>query len=290
MLFEIKNSFISVGVDSLGAELSHITGCDGTKYLWPGDPEYWSGRSPVLFPICGRLKGGEYFHRGKSYKMQGHGFARDMDFALASKNENSLGLVLKSNDQTRAQYPFDFTLGICYSLEKNRLICRMTVSNTGGDILPFSLGGHPGFNLPLTKGVNFEDYYLEFDSPCTPRRMTISPNYLAGTHEPFSLEDGRILRLSRSLFDFDGIFLTDIPSAVTLKCDKDSRAVRLECPDMSYIGFWQPAFTEPPFLCIEPWRGLPDPDDADGDIMKKPGMIHLEPGACYTFEYLIDLL
>ena len=41
-------------VSGIGQKLSliHI-------YLWQGDPEYWSGQAPVLFPICGSVRNGQ---------------------------------------------------------------------------------------------------------------------------------------------------------------------------------------------------------------------------------------
>ena len=36
---------------------------------------------PLLFPIVGRLANDELRHRGKTYRMTQHGFARDNRFA-----------------------------------------------------------------------------------------------------------------------------------------------------------------------------------------------------------------
>ena len=38
----------------------------------------------------------------------------------------------------------------------------------------FGLGGHPGFNVPLTEGKRFEDYRLRFENPCHPQNVSFN--------------------------------------------------------------------------------------------------------------------
>ena len=49
----LHNENVSVTLKSLGAELTSIKDASGTEYLWQGNPEFWSGQAPVLFPIVG---------------------------------------------------------------------------------------------------------------------------------------------------------------------------------------------------------------------------------------------
>ena len=39
---------------SLGAEMQALKTSDGKDLLWNGDAAYWTGRSPILFPIVGK--------------------------------------------------------------------------------------------------------------------------------------------------------------------------------------------------------------------------------------------
>ena len=59
MEYVLKNGTLTATVESYGAELRSVVK-DGAEYLWQGDPAYWAGRAPVLFPICGRLVEGKY--------------------------------------------------------------------------------------------------------------------------------------------------------------------------------------------------------------------------------------
>lgn len=82
-LFQISNEKITIQVDSMGAELKSLKSVpDNREYMWHGDPAYWGRTSPVLFPIVGGLKDGQYRVDGTSYSMGQHGFARDREFQL----------------------------------------------------------------------------------------------------------------------------------------------------------------------------------------------------------------
>ena len=53
----IGNQHLTVDVSSLGAEMQALATIDGLSWLWKGDAAYWTGRSPILFPIVGSLAG-----------------------------------------------------------------------------------------------------------------------------------------------------------------------------------------------------------------------------------------
>ena len=56
MKYTLKNKKLTVIFESKGATLHSIKDNDGVEYLWEGNPEYWSGQAPVLFPICGSIR------------------------------------------------------------------------------------------------------------------------------------------------------------------------------------------------------------------------------------------
>ena len=114
MVYTIQNDFLSVSVSSLGAELLSIKSNDNHEYLWQGDAKYWSGRAPIMFPICGRLFNGEYTYLGKTYTMPNHGFARKSEFSLKSASKDFVTLELVPNDEIKAQYPFSFVFDVIF--------------------------------------------------------------------------------------------------------------------------------------------------------------------------------
>ena len=287
MIYSISNKELTVKVSSLGAELFSVVGNNsGYEFVWQGDPKFWKDRSPTLFPICGQLYNGKYTYNGKEYKMGGHGFARKFEFALKAQTDRSLTLTLSVNEATKEIYPFDFELDITYSLDGNKLTVSADIKNNGDEIMPATFGAHPGFNIPMEDGLTFEDYYFEFSEECYPNQLTILENAMfAGTTEALLLEDNKKLRLNRELFAIDGIFMNRIANAITLKSDKSSRCVKLEYDGFPYLGIWQQYGADTPFICVEPWCGLPDYEGRSTDITKKNDMFRLAPKSAKTVAY-----
>lgn len=285
MTHVLENELLRVTLDDHGAQLtSIIEKASGTEYLWQGDPTYWKGQAPLLFPICGRLVEGRYTFRGKSYEMLLHGFIRNVDLTVEEADATHIVYSFCDNDETRAQYPFAFRFTVTYTLCGNTVKHDFTVENTGDEELPFGIGGHPGFNVPLSDGTTFSDYYLEF-STVTPVRQLILTDacFMTDETKPFSLEGGTVYRLHHDMFDHDAIFLTDVAPSVTLKSDKTSRAVTVAYDNMPTLGLWHAPKTDAPYLCIEPWNGLPSDDGIVDDMATKKHMIRLAPGKAEHF-------
>lgn len=277
----LKNEKLRVRVSARGAELQSILGADGTEYLWQGDERWWHGRAANIFPYVGRLTGDSYAWRGKLYNMGRHGFARGMEFTAEAATDTRLVLSLSAGAETRESYPFEFRFSVIYELDGSGLRQTYRVENRGGDDMPFGLGGHPGFNVPLVPGLRFEDYRLEFSGPCEPKRVLLSPKYfISGEETPYRLEGGAIA-LRHDLFDHDAVILRGAAGTVTLKADGDAHAVELSYPDMNYIAFWHTPETEAPFVCIEPWMSLPARQDVVEDLEKQPDIRVLAPGEVY---------
>ena len=66
MIYTLKNQELTVTLTDLGAELLSIKCAGDCEYLWQGDPAYWTGHAPLMFPICGRLINGNYTYEGKT--------------------------------------------------------------------------------------------------------------------------------------------------------------------------------------------------------------------------------
>lgn len=283
----ISNGIISLAVSEKGAEMASVKK-DGAEYLWQGDATYWAGRAYHLFPICGRLTDGKYTYKGKTYEMMLHGFVKLSDFFLKEKTDSTLTFILKSNGETKKMYPFDFEYSVKYTLDNNRINIAYTVKNTGSEKMIFTLGGHPGFNVPLNGEGDFSDWYIEFKEPCTPNVLVFEECYMSDKTVPFALENNGFA-LTHSLFDNDAVFLADASKTVSLKSEKSNRSVTLNYPDMKYVGFWHTPNTEAPFVCIEPWRGVPAYNGIVDDLETKRDMLTLEENGVYRTQLDIIL-
>ncbi len=285
----LQNDKISVTISDKGAEIvSAINKADGCEYIWQGDAKYWDGQAPVLFPVCSTFFEDRYSCLGKEYKMGIHGFAQYSDFKVISKSDEKLVLLLTSNDETKEQYPFDFEFELTYTLLETRLTASARMKNAGAAKMPVTFGAHPGFNLPFTKGGDFEDYYIEFDEKCSPRAMVLTEEcFCSDEFVTLELENGKRLRLKHSLFTPDGIFMEDMARKVTLRSDTDERFVAMEYPDMPYFGIWQEYSADTPFLCLEPWCAPPDNKGVPQDIFERKGLFILAPNEEKNVSYSI---
>lgn len=275
----LKNDQLTATFSTMGAEgISVKRGA--CEYIWQGDPTYWKGKAPMLFPICGRLFGGNYTYGGKTYEMTNHGFMRNVEFTLKSATEDTAVFELEANDETREMFPFEFRLTVTHRLKGATISTEIAILNTGDRILPCTFGAHPGFNVPLEGEGKFEDYVLEFGEPCSPDEVVMTDTcFLTGGRRAYPLEDGKTLPLRHSLFNIDAIFLARVADSVTLKSKTTERSVTLTYPDMPYLGIWHAPRTEAPYVCIEPWCGLPTYNGVTDAFEQKPDMFRLQPGA-----------
>ena len=108
MTTTIKNSNLTAEINRFGAELISLKNNAQKEYIWEGNPDFWGKHSPILFPIVGTLKNNSFHYDGKDYQLSRHGFAREMEFDLVEKSENSATFSIKSSTETLKKYPFEF--------------------------------------------------------------------------------------------------------------------------------------------------------------------------------------
>lgn len=287
MIYTLKSKNLTVSISTLGAEVVSVLCGGGCEYIWQGNAEFWTGQAPLLFPICGRLFGGKYTYGGKEYAMNIHGFARASEFSVLEADDSHIALTLTQNESTLSQYPFDFELTVSYTLDQNTLSSTVNIKNTSDKTMPAAFGAHPGFNVPLDNG-SFEDWYIEFSEDCTPNELMLSDTcFNTGKKKAYPLVNSRIIPLRHSLFDIDAIFLDRVAPAVTLKSDRSDRYVTLRYPQMPYLGLWHTPRTEAPYVCIEPWCGLPAYDGVTENFETRNDMFHILSGKEKTITYEI---
>lgn len=296
MKYTIENEQLQVTVNTQGGELQSLF--DKTKsreYLWSGDAAYWGRRAPILFPIVGSLRGKSYRHEGVSYPLSQHGFARDMEFALAGEGPGELWFELGASDATRKIYPFDFLLKIGYLLKQDTLQVVWRVGNRGDGTMYFSIGGHPAFMCPIMPGTEQKDYYLRFNKegscigdPISYRKLNdqglvCPPEYRL---EP----DQGMVRIDEHMFDEDALIFEHPPfDSVELLTPNREPYLRLTS-DMPVFGIWSPAKKNAPFVCLEPWCGRCDAAEFEGELKDREYGQALQPGDTFEKSYQITLL
>ncbi len=258
--------------------------------MWNADPKVWGSHAPILFPAIGSFKNNTCIIDGELYEIPKHGFVRhNEDFEVIEKDDTNLVVSLEDSNSTMKMYPFNFKLIISFNLVGKELKVNHTVKNTGTKNLPFSLGGHPGFACPLHNNEKYNDYYLEFEKYETASTTLLSHNGLITDYSKPILVKSRKLRLHDHLFDEDAlIFKTLNSKSVSLKSSVSDQELRVTFNDFDYLGIW--AKPKANFVCIEPWIGIADHENTDGDFLKKEGSKLLLPAEDFSASYSIEVL
>lgn len=276
--------------DTRGGELISFRDDAGTEYIWCGDPAYWPGRNPILFPIVGTLKDNRVRIGGQEYEMSRHGFARGSEFTVAERGEDFVVFELRENPDTLARYPFPFLLRVRHQLLDGGFATTFEVTNTGGAPMPFCVGAHTAFNCPLHSGERFEDYRLVFDREEDAGSLTLTA---AGTLRPGAvipiLRGTDTIPLSHEPFDkLDTLIFDGLRSKGVRLVHKDSgRGVHMTFEDFPMIAFWTKSNANAPYLCLEPWHGCAAWDDESGEFSHKPHCITLSPGEGKALTYTV---
>lgn len=285
MIHTVENEHLKLSVRSSGGEIISLKDkWNDLEYIWQGDPEYWVRRAPVLFPIVGKLKDHKYKVEGQEYVLPQHGFARNLHFELVEEKPLSQKWKLQSGEETEKVYPYKFELFINYILQERTVTTVYEVKNTDKKDIFFSLGAHPGFNVPAFDYEQFEDYYIEFEKPETAKRHLLKDGLFTGETADL-LNNSKTLDLNYQLFEKDAIVLKDLSSKrATLKSKKSGFKLDLVFDGFPYFGIWTPK-AGAPFLCLEPWHGLADYKNTSGDFKEKEGVIRLPQGETFTSRY-----
>ncbi len=287
MSIKIGTGRYTAEIHEQGAELASIFDTrEGTEYIWSGDPSWWSGTAPVLFPNIGGFRGGFYRYKGKIYTIGSHGFARNSAFNMILQSPDHASFELISNERLKEVYPFSFQLIVSFFMDYSGITVSYTVRNIGSPWMYFSIGSHPAFRLPFDGGI-LEHYYIEFEGREEAQRYFFVDGCISEDQEPV-LSNSRQIFLTRSLFDRGPLIFKDIQStAISIRKSRSERQIIVEF-DTPYLAVWSKP-KGAPFLCIEPWNGIPDPVNFSGSIEEKPGIIRLGYNETFFTKYRIEI-
>jgi galactose mutarotase-like enzyme len=290
-MVNISNDQISVTVSPVGGELHSIRDYRaGIEYLWQGDSAYWGRRALNLFPFVGRLFQKTYTIQGDSYSINIHGFLPNAHMELIANDSDSCCFCMHETKESLEMFPFYFKFFITYKLVERSLNIEFKIQNCSEETMYCGMGGHPGFNLPLEEGLTFEDYQISFPTPCEPKLVELSPSVLnAGIRTPYPLEEGYRLPLRHSLFIHDAVVLSDMPRSVTISSTKGKRKIKIDFPQMPYVGFWHKPNTNAPFVCIEPWSCLPGREGIVEELKDMQDLTAINAGDYFVNQWSITV-
>ena len=248
----IHNEFLTLTVDTHGAEAVSLKNAAGQEMLWQADPAVWKRHAPILFPWTGKLTGGAFTHKGKTYPGGQHGFARDVEHTLLCAEGDTIRLELRSDEKSKAErFPFDFVLTSTFQLEGRTVHHTLTVTNPAdaAEELRFGIGYHPAFRIPFDDQHTTPEYEISFAQP------------------------------TDELFENDSCCMAGLRSRTLGSYEKDTgKGIVCNVEGYPYTLIWSAPAKPVRFVCIEPWHSLPGAQTDTQEWSQRAAAACLAPG------------
>lgn len=297
-MIELKSDQLQVQFQTFGGALSSIKDKDGVEYLWQGDPTYWSGQAPVLFPICGSVRNDTVVYENKDGsheigKIPRHGLVRKKEFDLVDQTDNSVTFAIEDTEEMYENYPYHFRLEITYIVTGKTIRTEYKIYNKESEkSMPYFIGGHPGFNCPLLADEVYEDYYLEFEEPetCSVPKPFPKTGMLDFKDRSSWLDNQKELGLNYDLFSYDAVTLDELESRkIALRSRKHDKGLRLHFEEFPNLIIWS-TLNKGPFIALEPWSGLSTSLEEGDRLEEKKDVRILKPGDFDHVGFDIEIL
>lgn len=254
---------------------------------------------PVLFPFGGRIKDARYTFSGKQYHVTSagdngpnaiHGFVFNRPWrVLETAADRVTGAFQGSIDapETLRDWPSDYRIEVTYTVSGASLLIDVTLSNPDDATLPYVLGLHPYFRVPL--GGDSADACLV----TVPAARYWPLEQSLPTGEERKVDATRDLRTPRSYADLTlddvmtGLIATDGQIETIVEDPRSGVRLRQSFTDDHHFCI---VFTPPhrEAIAIEPYTGSPDLFRAP-EIGLDPHLGLLEPGEEWRTRVKISL-
>jgi len=254
---------------------------------------------PLLFPFPGRIGQGRFAWENREYSLepndgQGnaiHGFAYDRPWRIVDQSDVRLTAefhAFADDPALRSRWPADFQLTASYELAADSLKLSITVKNPSDRPLPWGLGVHPYFRVPLG-GARMEDCVVTAPVHDQWELAALVPT---GKREATmicsEMRNGRPL----SAGPLDAVFhlqdTTGATRSAQLHDPLADRTLRLTFSrDFRECIVYTPPHREA--VCIEPYTCCPDPFRLAAAGADAGGRV-LPPGESWTGEVLMQIV
>ncbi len=285
-IVRITSDELVVEVSSLGAEMQSLQTTDGRNWLWNGDAAFWTGRSPILFPIVGKAPDNQIAVDGVAYEMGQHGFARRAEWQLTDASTSACRFELESSEATRKIYPFEFLLALTHSLEGDQLIVTAEVENRDRRPMPFGLGYHPAFLWPLP-GAEGKPHTVTLDNGGEPLLTRLENGLVTQDKLPSPFTRGR-LTLAHELFEADAMIFAEGAGVGLTYAAEGGPSLKFTFDNLPNLALWQKLGA--PFLCVEPWHGTAAQAGGSAEIAERPYTTILPAGEKAKFAFSVSVI
>ena len=263
-------------------------------------PGVFPGRAPLLWPVVGAQYRvgtvpkescgmGSYIASGKSYPMPCHGFAKQLPWRETARSADAHGaqvnLELQDSEVTRKFYPFGFRIDVTYDLADGHLTIDYTVKSDEHNTLPmpFSIGNHLAFNVPLVK--NSDGTQVKFETQNTVQMLRNAAGVLNGESKPRSFDTPETLEsfdahIALPLAGYRSQAFARLidPSGMTVRVTQTA-STSLPEPLICFNAYGGP---KQGYFCPEPWFGI------QNSLNSGIGLVKLQPGEVWRWRLLIE--
>lgn len=289
-MIKIANEHLRAAFSENGAQITSLYDkkCE-RELIWQADPAFWKGQSPILFPATGGLWNATYRYKGRTYHMPKHGFVKDKTWKLAGQTPCSVTFAYEPKEEERELFPFSYSLKVTYTLCERQLAARFYVGNEGASPIYFQLGGHPAFNLPDFDPAKTVNAYIRFDS---------EPSHLLRAREQGCIEPGRfpvplnadgVVPVCVETFANEALITEQSEVRRATLLDRQGQEVVSVASEAPCWLFWNMQGLHCPYVCFEPWYGLPDSEGFEGTLQERPYIQRAEPGTTWEGGFIIDV-
>ncbi|WP_339113302.1 aldose 1-epimerase family protein [Thioclava sp. GXIMD2076] len=278
----ITSPDLTVTVSDMGAEMQSLV-FRGEEFLWNGDTEWWTGRSPVLFPIVGRAPDDRIEIRGQTYDMPQHGLARRLPFTVVAQDEAHVTHELVPSEATES-YPYKFRLQLTHRVTGPTLEVAATVTNEDSVPMPFGLGFHPAFRWPLPDATGA--HKIELANGAEPVMNRVVKGLISRETEASPFHQGS-LTLSHDLFAKNAAIFPEGTGEALRYQGETGPSLDFRFANLPNLALWQPPGA--PFLCIEPWHGMAAWHGAGAKIEDRPYTMSLGVGETARFAWFVTI-
>lgn len=284
-IVRITSDELVAEVSSLGSEMQSLQTTDGRDWLWNGDAAFWTGRSPILFPIVGKAPENHFSVDGTSYEMGQHGFARRAEWQLADASTSTCRFELENSQATEEVYPFAFLLSLTHSLEGRSLTVTAEVENRDSRPMPFGLGYHPAFLWPLP-GAEGRKHVVTLDNGAEPLLTRLQDGLVTGDRLPSPFSKGR-LALAHELFEADAMIFAEGAGKGLTYAAEGGPSLKFSFENLPNLALWQKVGA--PFLCVEPWHGTAAEAGGSPELAQRPYTTILPAGEKARFAFTVEI-
>ncbi|MCI6642924.1 MAG: aldose 1-epimerase family protein [Alloprevotella sp.] len=269
-MITIENTHLRLTIAEEGAEMKSLVElATQREILWQGDEEFWNGTAPILFPNTGRYWQGCFRHQGKQFEQSLHGFVRHRLWTTSRQEADMAVLIYESTADDLSVYPFPFRLQVTYTLKEREVLVDFKVENLGEEEMLFQIGGHPGFNV-RTYEDDLDNYgMVRIEGKAKHILRAGEGGCMEADHYEIPvMEDGFIPVTVETFANEALIFEEHDVDFVSLFDSKHRPIVAVKCPSPATL-IWVPQGQKAPFVCVEPWWGLPDSIGFNGELSER---------------------